>query len=365
MVQQGQCLMLVGTRKGLWIGRSDDDRSTWSWDKPRFLMEEVYSCMIDTRGGRTRLLVGTGSPHWGPHVYRSDDLGETWQETPNIMVLPEDAGTGVQQVWQLWAGSAAEPDVVYAGTQPSALFRSEDRGETFELVRSLWDHPHRPEWGAGFGGQAIHTILPHPDDPDRMVVAMSTGGVYRTDDARESWVPANSGIAAGFMPEGQQYPEFGQCVHKVSRHPEHPDRLFAQNHGGVYRSDDGADTWVSIGDDLSSDFGFPVVVHPREPETVFVFPNGAGDTRFPPEAKARVWRSQDAGATWDALGSGLPDDFYSAVLRDGMSVDDADRAGFYLGTRVGNVYVSTDSGESWQEVVRHLPDVVVVRAAVV
>jgi photosystem II stability/assembly factor-like uncharacterized protein len=281
------------------------------------------------------------------------------------MVLPEDAGTGVQQVWQLWPGGAAEPDVVYAGTQPSALFRSEDRGETFELVRSLWDHPHRPEWGAGFGGQAIHTILPHPADPDRMVVAMSTGGVYRTDDARESWAPANSGIVADFMPEGQQYPEFGQCVHKVSRHPEHPDRLFAQNHGGVYRSDDGADTWVSIGDDLSSDFGFPVVVHPREPETVFVFPNGAGDTRFPPEAKARVWRSQDAGATWDALGAGLPDGFYSAVLRDGMSVDDADRAGLYLGTRVGNVYVSTDSGESWQEVVRHLPDVVVVRAAVV
>ena len=362
---QGQRLMMVGTRKGLWIGRSDPAGEDWTWDKPRFLMEEVYSCLVDTRGGTTRLLVGSGSPHWGPHVYRSDDLGETWQETPNVVVLPEDAGTGVQQVWQLWPGGAAEPDVVYAGTQPSALFRSEDRGETFELVRSLWDHPHRPQWGAGFGGQAIHTILPHPTDASRMLVAMSTGGVYRTEDSRESWLPANVGIAAGFMPEGQQYPEFGQCVHKVSRHPDHPDRLYAQNHGGVYRSDDGADSWESIGDSLPSDFGFPVVVHPREHETVYVFPNGSGESRFPPDARARVWRSRDAGGSWDELGEGLPDDFYSAVIRDAMCADDGDPAGIYLGTRCGNVFASTDSGDTWREVVKHLPDVTVVRAAVV
>ncbi|HEU4514453.1 MAG TPA: exo-alpha-sialidase [Nocardioidaceae bacterium] len=361
MTEQGRTLMLVGTRKGLWIGRSDD-HETWSWDKPLFLMEEVYSCMIDTRGTRPRLLVGSGSPHWGPHVYRSDDLGETWDETPNIMTLPEDAGVGVQQVWQLWPGADSEADVVYAGTQPSALFRSEDRGETFELVRPLWDHPHRTEWGAGFGGQAIHTILPHPSDPDRMLVAMSTGGVYRTEDGRASWAPANKGIAAGFMPEGQQYPEFGQCVHKVTRHPEQPDRLFAQNHGGVYRSDDGGDSWVSIGDDLPSDFGFPVVVHPQQPETVFVFPNGAGESRFPPDARALVWRTEDAGETWQPLGVGLPESFYSTVVRDAMTADAA--GGLYLGTRVGNVYTSTDRGGTWREVLKHIPDVMVVRAAV-
>jgi photosystem II stability/assembly factor-like uncharacterized protein len=357
--------MMVGTRKGLWIGTSDTAGGEWTWSHPHFPMEEVYSCLVDTRGGTTRLLAGTGSPHWGPHVYRSDDLGETWQETPNVMVLPEDAGMGVQQVWQLWPGGQAEPDVVYAGTQPSALYRSEDRGETFELVRSLWDHPHRPQWGAGFGGQAIHTILPHPTDASRMVVAMSTGGVYRTDDARESWSPANVGIAAGFMPEGQQYPEFGQCVHKVTRHPDHPDRLYAQNHGGVYRSDDGADSWVPIGESLPSDFGFPVVVHPQEPETVYVFPNGAGESRFPPDGKARVWRSRDTGSTWEELGKGLPDAFYAAVVRDAMCADDALVPGLYLGTRCGNVFVSTDGGDSWDEVVSYLPDVVVVRAAVV
>lgn len=361
MARHGRTLMLVGTRKGLWIGTSDDGRA-WSWGRPLFPMEEVYSCMIDTRGEQPRLLVGSGSPHWGPHVYRSDDLGETWAETPNILTLPEDAGVGVQQVWQLWPGADSEPDVVYAGTQPSALFRSEDRGETFELVGSLWDHPHRTQWGAGFGGQAIHTILPHPTDASRMLVAMSTGGVYRTDDARRTWTPANQGIVADFMPEGQQYPEFGQCVHKVTRHPDHPERLFAQNHGGVYRSDDGADSWVSIGKALPSDFGFPVVVHPREPETVFVFPNGAGDSRFPPDGRALVWRSRDAGGSWESLGDGLPEPFYSAVLRDAMTADQ--EGGIYLGTRVGNVFASTDDGGSWQEVLKNVPDVVVVRAAV-
>jgi len=359
-----QALMLVGTRKGLWIGRAGADRTEWSWDEPRLPMEEVYSCMIDTRGERPRLLVGSGSPHWGPHVYRSDDLGETWQETPNVLVLPDDVETGVQQVWQLWPGAASEPDVVYAGTQPSALFRSEDRGETFELVRPLWDHPHRTQWGAGFGGQAIHTILPHPEDPARMLVAMSTGGVYRTTDGRQSWSPANTGIVADFMPEGQQYPEFGQCVHKVAQHPDRPDRFFAQNHGGVYRSDDAGDSWRSIADGLPSDFGFVLVVHPHDPDTLFVFPNGAGDSRFPPGARARVWRSRDAGSSWEELGNGLPDAFYTSVVRDAMCTDHAEDAGFYFGTRCGNVFASTDTGDTWVEAVKHLPDVMVVRAAV-
>ncbi len=362
MTEQGRLLMLVGTRKGLWLGRSGDGRS-WRWDPPRFSMEEVFSCLVDTRGDRPRLLVGSGSPHWGPHVYRSDDLGETWQETPNVLTLPAGEDTGVQQVWQLWPGAESEPEVVYAGTQPSALFRSEDRGETFTLVRSLWDHPHRPQWGAGFGGQAIHTILPHPADPASMAVAMSTGGVYRTSDARETWSPANRGIAAEFMPEGQQYPEFGQCVHKVTRHPAVPDRLFAQNHGGVYRSDDGGDRWTSIGDGLSSDFGFALVVHPRDPDTVYVFPNGAADSRFPPDARALVWRTRDAGASWEALGDGLPEGFYSSVLRDAMAADP--EGGLYLGSRAGDVFASTDGGDSWTEVLSHVPDVMVVRAAVV
>ena len=165
-----------------------------------------------------------------------------------------------------------EDGTVWAGTEPGAVWRSTDRGATFALEQQLWDHPHRKEWGAGFGGQAFHTILPHPSDPDSVTVAISTGGVYQTDDGGASWAPRNQGIRAEFLPEGQQYPEFGQCVHKVTRHPSRPERLFLQNHGGVYRSDDHAGSWNYIADGLPADFGFPIVVHPHEPDTVFVFP---------------------------------------------------------------------------------------------
>ena len=213
----------------------------------------------------------------------------------------------MERVWQIQPGGAAEPDVVYAGTQPSALFRSEDRGESFELVRSLWDHPHREQWSAGFGGQAIHTIVPHPTEPQQITVAMSTGGVYRSYDGGDSWNPANVGIKAYFFPD--PWPEFGQCVHKVASHPRTPDRLFAQNHHGVYRSDDGGDAWVSIADGLPADFGFPIVVHPHQPDTVYVFPLVADGERFPPRGQARVWRSTDAGDTWTPSAAGLPDQF--------------------------------------------------------
>ena len=361
-----ETLLLVGTRKGLWIGRSDGARTDWIWDGPHFVMNEVYSCLVDARGERPRLLVGAMSNHYGPQVFRSDDLGKTWEETPNGAIrFPDDTGVALEQVWQLVSGSADEPNVVYAGTQPSALFRSEDRGESFEMVRPLWDHPHRTEWHAGFGGQAIHTILPHPSDPSGVVVAMSTGGVYRTTDAGASWNPANTGISAVFNPEGQQYPEFGQCVHKVTRHPDFPDRLFAQNHCGVYRSDDGADTWTSIAEGLPSDFGFSMAVHPHEPETIYVFPIDGAERRFPPAARARVWRSKNSGKSWEELGNGLPDNFYSAVMRDALCMDNAETAGVYFGGRNGSVFASNDEGDSWAEITKNLPDVMVVRAAVI
>jgi photosystem II stability/assembly factor-like uncharacterized protein len=252
--------------------------------------------------------------------------------------------------------------VIYAGTQPSALFRSTDRGESFSLIRSLWDHPHREEWGEGYGGQAIHSILPDATDPAHVSVAMSTGGVYRTYDRGETWNPANAGIQVVFAPD--HFPEFGQCVHKIAAHPDAPNRIFAQNHGGVYRSDNGGGQWTSIADGLPNDFGFPIVVHPHKPETVFVFPLVDGAERFPPEGKARVWRSDDAGESWTPSESGLPDHFYAAVLRDAMSADNAEDMGLYLGARDGSVFLSTDDGANWRQIAAHLPDVLSVRAAV-
>jgi photosystem II stability/assembly factor-like uncharacterized protein len=359
-----EAVLLIGTKKGLWIGRSDGERQKWQLDGPQFEMQGIYSVGIDLRGDRPRLFVGGTSEHWGPAVFHSDDLGRTWAEPPEgSITFPEDADTSLERVWQIQPGPANDPDVVYAGAQPSSLWRSTDGGVTFELVRGLWDHPHRQHWEAGFGGQAIHTVLPHPTDQQRISVAMSTGGVYQTTDGGESWSPSNKGIKAYFMPD--PWPEYGQCVHKIAANPSEPDRLFAQNHHGVYRSDDGGVSWQSIADGLPADFGFPIAVHPHEPETVYVFPLIADGNRIPPEAKCRVFRSRDAGANWEPLSNGLPHvPSYTPVLRDALTTDSAQQAGLYLGTRDGCVYASADGGDTWTEVVRHLPDVLTVRAAV-
>jgi photosystem II stability/assembly factor-like uncharacterized protein len=360
-----QAVVMIGTRKGLWIARSDDERRTWSLEGPDQIRGDVHSVAFGGTAPGSRLYMGSRSWHWGPQVLHSDDGGATWEKGPDGAIrFPDDTGATLEAVWSI-APSPTEEGVVWAGTQPSALFRSTDGGETFELVRPLWDHPHRPQWGAGFGGQAIHTLLPHPTDAQQLTVAMSTGGVYRTSDGGQSWGPANQGIKAEFFPGDLQFPEFGQCVHKVTRDSAQPDMLFAQNHGGVYRSDDGADSWTYIADGLPSEFGFPVVAHPHRSGTVYLFPLEGADGRFPVGGVCRVYRSDDSGATWQELGKGLPDSgFYSAVMRDAMCVDGGDPTGVYFGSRDGTVFASNDEGDSWQVVAEHLPDVLCVRAAV-
>ena len=354
--------LAIGTAKGLFLAHSENDRKTWTISGPHFPMTGVYGVCIDTRSATPRLMAGVSSSHYGPTVAYSDDLGETWQEPDRAPIaFPADTGATLDRVWQLSTDAEGR---IYAGTQPSALFVSEDGGQTFDLVRALWDHPHREKWDAGFGGQAIHTILPHPSDPSSLTVAMSTGGVYRSTDQGASWTASNTGIQATFMPEPERFPEFGQCVHKVARDATDPSRMYAQNHHGVYRSDDGGSTWSSIADGLPSDFGFPIVAHPHRAEVVYNFPLTADAMRFPPEHRCRVYRSADAGRSWEALSSGLPEGpFYPAVLRDAMCADDADPAGIYFGTRSGEVYASRDEGDSWTQVAAHLPDVLCVRAA--
>lgn len=353
-------VLMVGTRKGLWIGQSDEARADWEWTGPHFDMMDVYSVMIDKRGDRPRLVAAPSSSWTGPQLDVSHDLGETWTATKGVH-FPDDVDASVERVWQLVPG--VDPQVVYAGTEPAAIFRSEDGGETFALERALWDHPHRPEWNAGFGGQAFHTVLPHPSDPQSLTAALSTGGCYQTTDGGASWEPRNQGIRAEFMPEGQQYPEFGQCVHKITRHPDRPERLYLQNHGGVYRSSDHGASWEYIGDGLPADFGFAIVVHPQEPDTIFTFPIQGGDARYPVDAKAAVWRSRDAGDTWEPLDAGLPEHFFVAVMRDAMCADDHQVPGLYFGARNGAVWVSPDTGATWHQAIANLPDVMVVRAA--
>jgi hypothetical protein len=357
-------LLAVGTAKGLFLARSDEKRTNWQMSDLQFPMTGVYAVAIDTRAATPRLLASATSEHWGPSVFHSDDLGATWQEPEHgAVVFPEDTGQSLERVWQL-APSASEPDVVWAGSEPQGLFRSEDRGEHFSFVRALWEHPHRPEWGAGFGGPAIHTVLPHPTDPQQVLVAMSTGGVYRTTDGGASWSASNTGIKVEFMPD--PWPEFGQCVHKVARDALVAERLFLQNHHGVYRSDDAGATWTSIADPLPTDFGFAMVTHPRRSGVAYNFPITADRERIPPDNACRVYRTEDSGKSWAPLTEGLPQhDFYGVVLRDAMCTDDADPAGVYFGTRTGEVYASADEGKRWTQLAAHLPDVLCVRAAVI
>ncbi len=361
----GQVQVAIGTRKGLFLARSRDGRATWEIDGPHFTMEEVYSVGIDVRAERPRILVGATSEHWGPSVFRSDDLGASWRETERGSIrFPDWTDTALRRVWQLQPAGADQPGVVYAGTEPAALFRSEDGGETFDLVEALWNHPHRPTWQPGGGGLCLHTVLPHPTDPEAVAVGISTGGVYRTSDGGKTWEPSNTGIAAHYLPD--PHPEYGQCVHKMGRNPGRPEQVFLQNHGGVYRSDDGGDTWTSIGAGLPSDFGFPIVVHPHRPGWAYVFPLTADAQRMPPDLRCQVYRTEDAGETWRELSTGLPrQDHYGTVLRDAMTADPDDPAGIYFGNRNGEVYASRDEGESWQLLAAHLPDILCVRAAVV
>ena len=356
---------MIGTGKGLFLARSDDDRKSWQLSEPQHRMTAIYAVGIDKRRATPRLFASVTSPHFGPSVAISDDLGETWQEPDHAPIaFPEETGVALERVWQLTPGPASQPDRVYAGVEPSAVFASDDGGRTFELVRGLWDHPHRTRWEPGGGGKAVHTVLPHPTDESSILVAMSTGGVYRTSDGGESWTASNAGIKAYFMPD--PWPEFGQCVHKVARQADRPEQLFAQNHHGVYRSDDGGANWQSIADGLPSDFGFPIVAHPHRPGVVYAFPLTADSMRFPTDERCRVFRSEDAGGTWAALTDGLPDGpYYPSVLRDAMCTDDADPAGVYFGTRSGEVYGSADDGDSWQPIAQHLPDVLCVRAVAV
>ncbi|MCU1484952.1 MAG: glycosyl hydrolase repeat-containing glycosyl hydrolase [Actinomycetia bacterium] len=360
----GDVVVLVGTTKGLFALAAGADRTTWQLAGPWFRGEEIGAAALDVRGGRARLLVGATSSHWGPSVYRSDDLGATWVEPePGTLRFPDAAEASVARVWQLQPGAEAQPDVVFAGVEPAALFRSDDGGATFRLDQGLWDHPHRPQWQPGGGGLCLHTIVPDPTGGPRMGIAVSAAGFYRTLDG-STWEAANKGILPRFLPPPE--PEFGQCVHKVDRHPTEPDTLFCQHHWGVYRSDDFGGRWREVGEDaLPSTFGFPVVVDPNRPGTAFVLPLESDGFRCTPDGRARVYRTTDGGDTWAPLGAGLPqEDAYLTVLRDGFCADRLDPAGLYFGTRTGEVFGSPDAGETWQELARHLPPVLCVKTAV-
>jgi photosystem II stability/assembly factor-like uncharacterized protein len=300
--------------------------------------------------------------HSGALLRSSDDFGATWTDPIEANVkFPETAGAALKQIWQIAPGREHEPDMLYCGVEPAALFASRDAGGSWSLVEGLWNHPHRARWQPGGGGLCLHTVVLDPERPGRIRVAVSTGGTYVTDDGGTSWRPTNTGVRCVFLPD--QYPEFGQCVHKVVQSRQRPDRLYLQNHWGLYRSDDRGESWTDIANGVPSDFGFPIAVHPRDPDTAWIVPLESDEFRCTPDGRLRVFRTSDAGASWQGLGDGLPQaEAYETVLRDALGVDAADPCGVYFGTRSGKLFASVDEGQSWTTVADGLPPVIAVKA---
>lgn len=364
-VREGDVLLLVGTMKGLFLLRSSPARGRWDAAGPYFPGASVYAAAYDGRGGRHRVWAGPSSMHFGAELAWTDDFGKAWNrpETP-LVRFPEESGASLKNIWQIAPGRAEEPDAIYCGVEPSALFESRDSGASWSLNEGLWNHPHRAKWMPGGGGLCLHTVLVDPNRPGRFTVASSTGGAYRSDDGGASWKARNRGVRAEFMPD--PYPEFGQCVHKIVQHPGQPGRLFLQNHWGLYRSDDAGDSWRDVANGVPSDFGFCMGIHPRDPDTAFIVPLHSDGFRCTPDGKLRVYRTTDAGASWHPMTRGLPQrDAFETVVRDGMAVDALDPAGVYFGTRSGKLFASRDEGRSWRLVREGLPAIVCVKAAIV
>jgi len=364
LVKRGDFLLLVGTTKGAFILRSNVQRKRWEIGGPYFHGHSIYAMAYDGRAGRHRIWVSTQN-FWGTILRSSDDFGKSWTNPPEAPIrFPPDTGMSLKNIWQITLGRPEEPDVLYCGVEPAALFESRDAGDTWCLVRSLFDHPHRPRWMPGNGGLALHTIVLDPADNQRMYVAISAGGVYRTTDGGQTWTAQNRGIRALFMPN--KNPEFGQCIHKIATHPAHPERLFLQNHWGLYRSDDYAENWKDIGNGVPSDFGFAMIVHPRNPDCVYVIPVESDEFRCSCDGRLRVYRTRNGGGSWEPLMRGLPQKLaYETVLRDCLVADSFDPVGIYFGTRSGQLFGSRDEGRTWEKILDGLPSITCVRTAYV
>lgn len=345
--------LLVGTAKGAFI--LERNGGGWSIDGPHFAGRSVYAMMLDRRAGRDRIWAAATSWHFGAELVFSDDNGKTWDMPEEMRIkFPEDTEKSLENIWQIAAG--ADDDTLYVGVAPAAIFESHDDGKTWSLNRGLWNHPHREQWTPGFGGLCLHSIVTDKDDPNSLKIAISTGGVYQSADGGSSWNVTNKGVKAYFLPD--PYPEFGQCVHKIVRHPSKKGTFFLQNHHGVYRSRDGATTWDEIEKGLPSNFGFGITA--TENGSVFIIPLQKDAERFTCEGKLRVYRSSDEGETWEALTNGLPqENAYEVILRDAL---DSVGNEVYFGTKNGKLFGSSDNGDSWMMIQGSLPEINCVKA---
>ncbi len=380
--------VLVGTRKGAFVLTSDGKREKWDVSGPHFAGWEMYH-LKGSSADANRIYASQCSGWFGQIIQRSDDGGKTWIQpgtppgeqtgpggTPkgesNKFVYDTSAETGkpltthqwydgtqhpweFKRVWHL-EPSPADPDTVYAGVEDAGLFRSTDGGKSWKEFSGLRGHGTGPHWQPGAGGMCLHTVILDPANPDRIYIAISAAGAFRTDDGGKTWKPINKGLYSQYIPEPTA--EVGHCVHHVAMHPSRPNVLFMQKHWDVMRSDDAGDSWREVSGNLPTDFGFVIDVHAHEPETIYVVPIKSDGEHFPPDGKLRVYRSKTGGNEWEALTKGLPQsNCYVNVLRDAMAVDSLDSCGVYFGTTGGQVYCSADAGDTWAPIVRDLPAV--------
>lgn len=357
--------VLVGTKKGAFVFTADGKRDQWQISGPFFAGFEIYH-VKGSPVDPNRIYASQSSGWFGQTMQRSDDGGKTWQPVGNKFLYDGEAGTHMwydgtphpwefKRVWHL-EPSLTDPDTVYAGVEDAALFRSVNGGTDWEELAGLRKHGSGPRWQPGAGGMCLHTILLDPKDPQRIFIAISAAGAFRTDDGGQSWKPINRGLKSNFLPDPTA--EVGHCVHRIALHPTRPDTLFMQKHWDVMRSDDAGDNWHEVSGNLPTDFGFVIDVHAHEPETVYVIPIKSDSEHFPLDGKLQVYRSRTGGNDWEALTKGLPqENCYVNVLRDAMAVDQLDTCGVYFGTTGGQVYASADSGDTWTTVASNLPSV--------
>ncbi len=377
--------VLVGTTKGGFIFSTDPARKRWDRSDIQFKSWNMMHMQLDPRD--QRLHAAVSHPIYGPTTHYSDDLGKTWTQAKAVPTLTRpsksgrpmgtvdemfrsDSGQSVAdqpehmiKVWNITPGRPSEPGVLYAGAQPASLFVSRDGGETWQLNEPLFDHPQRGKFNPGAGGLCLHTILLDPVNPNRMYIAISAGGCYRTDDGGQTWSPRNKNVRADFMPD--PYPEFGHCVHRMAMHPSQPNVIYQQNHCGMYRSDNSADDWIDIGEEkLPTRFGFPIAVHPTDARTIYVVPEESQEYHMSVGGQFAVWRSRDRGASWQMLTNGLPDKSHLVVLREALATDTFEQAGIYAGTNTGQLFYSRDSGDNWELMADYLPPIQSVEVAV-
>jgi photosystem II stability/assembly factor-like uncharacterized protein len=357
--------LLVGTRKGAFVLTSDAKRERWDIAGPHFAGWEIFH-LKGSPVEPDRIYASQSSGWFGQLIQLSNDGGKTWEPVGNQFAYHGVPGThlwydGTPHPWEfkrIWhlEPSLTDPDTVYAGAEDAALFRSTDGGKTWEELSGLREQGSGQYWQPGAGGMGLHTILLDKSHPERIFIAISAAGVFRTDDAGKTWRPVNRGLRSEQIPDPTA--EVGHCVHRIAMHPSRPGVLFMQKHWDVMRSDDAGESWQEVSGDLPTDFGFPIDVHAHEPDTVYVVPIKSDSEHYPPEGKLRVYRSRSGGQEWEPLTKGLPQkDCYVNVLRDSMAVDSLDKCGVYFGTTGGQVYGSADAGDNWAPIVRDLPPV--------